>query len=194
MNISRSNAQKLNHFCSLIIVLFLFSTFAIGQQYFPPKDGKWKQKSPESVGIDKEKLFQAVSFAKGNEYSGSRDLEIAILKAFEHEPYHKILGPTKHRGGSAGIILKDGYIVAEWGDVSRVDMTFSVTKSYLSTVAGLALDDNVIENITDPVNEYVWDGTFKGDFMNPAVFVYLIEVEFTDGLVLLYRGDVSLLH
>ncbi len=39
-----------------------------------------------------------------------------------------------------------------------------------------------------------WDGTFKGDFMNPAVFVYLIEVEFTDGLVLLYRGDVTLLH
>ncbi len=39
-----------------------------------------------------------------------------------------------------------------------------------------------------------WDGTFKGDFMNPAAFVYLIEVEFSDGLVLLYRGDITLLH
>lgn len=39
-----------------------------------------------------------------------------------------------------------------------------------------------------------WDGTFKGDFMNPGVFVYLVEVEFIDGLVLLYRGDVTLLR
>ena len=174
MNISRSSAQKLNHFGSLIIVLFLFSTFAIGQQYIPPKDGKWKQTSPEFVGIDKDKLFQAVSFAKENEYSGSRDLEIAILKAFEYEPYHKILGPTKHRGGPAGLILKNGYIIAEWGDISRVDMTFSVTKSYLSTVAGLALDDNVIENITDPVNEYVWDGTFKGGHNSKITWEHLL--------------------
>ena len=36
------------------------------------------------------------------------------------------------------MILKDGYVVAKWGDTKRVDMTFSVTKSYLSTVAGLS--------------------------------------------------------
>lgn len=39
-----------------------------------------------------------------------------------------------------------------------------------------------------------WDGRFKGKIMNPAVFVYLIEVEFTDGIVLLYRGDITLMH
>ncbi len=39
-----------------------------------------------------------------------------------------------------------------------------------------------------------WDGRFKGKIMNPGVFVYLIEVEFADGIVLLYRGDVTLLH
>ena len=39
-----------------------------------------------------------------------------------------------------------------------------------------------------------WDGTFKGEEMNPAVFLYLIEVEFLDGRVLLYRGDVSLIR
>jgi gliding motility-associated-like protein len=37
-----------------------------------------------------------------------------------------------------------------------------------------------------------WDGYFKGKLMNPGVFVYLIEVEFVDGIVLLYRGDVTL--
>ncbi len=39
-----------------------------------------------------------------------------------------------------------------------------------------------------------WDGTFKGDYMNPGVYVYLVEVEFSDGIVLLYRGDVTLLY
>ena len=39
-----------------------------------------------------------------------------------------------------------------------------------------------------------WDGFFKGKVMNPGVFVYLIEVEFTDGIVLVYRGDVTLIH
>ena len=38
-----------------------------------------------------------------------------------------------------GIILRNGYIVAEWGDPHRVDMTFSVTKSFLSTTVGLAV-------------------------------------------------------
>ena len=58
------------------------------------------------------------------------------------------------------MIIKDGYIVAEWGDVNRVDMTFSVTKSYLSTMAGLAVDEGLIRSTQDKVNEYVWDQTF----------------------------------
>lgn len=48
--------------------------------------------------------------------------------------------------------------------------------------------------IPNDIGDDGWDGTFKGDFMNPGVFVYLIEVEFTDGLILLYRGDITLLH
>ncbi len=39
-----------------------------------------------------------------------------------------------------------------------------------------------------------WDGFFNGEKMNPAVFMYLAEVEFLDGRKLLYRGDVTLLR
>jgi gliding motility-associated-like protein len=39
-----------------------------------------------------------------------------------------------------------------------------------------------------------WDGFFKGQKLNPAVFLYLVEVEFLDGKKLLYRGDVTLLR
>ena len=37
-----------------------------------------------------------------------------------------------------------------------------------------------------------WDGFFKGDALNPAVFVYYAEIEFEDGWVELYKGDVTL--
>jgi gliding motility-associated-like protein len=39
-----------------------------------------------------------------------------------------------------------------------------------------------------------WDGTFRGKLMNPGVYVYIAEVEFLDGEVLLYRGDVTLVR
>ena len=39
-----------------------------------------------------------------------------------------------------------------------------------------------------------WDGTRKGQRLNPAVFAWLAEVEFIDGSVRLYEGEVSLIR
>jgi len=142
----------------------LFSLFALNvaaADYFPDR-GEWKSKSAKSLGFDQQKLEKAIQFAIDNEYSGSRDLRIAILNGFKAEPFHTILGPTKKRGGPAGLIIKNGYIAAQWGDVERVDMTFSVTKSYLSTLAGVAADHKLIASMQDKVSDYVWDGTFTG--------------------------------
>jgi hypothetical protein len=36
-----------------------------------------------------------------------------------------------------------------------------------------------------------WDGKFHGKRVNPGVYVYIVEVSFLDGRVLLYRGDVT---
>ncbi len=151
----------------LTLALFLLSSTCqvVAADYFPEK-GHWESKPAKEIGFNKEKLNKAVQFAKDNEYSGSRDLRIAILKGFKAEPFHNILGPTKKRGGPAGLIIKDGYIAAQWGDVSRVDMTFSVTKSYLSSLVGLAVDEKLISNTHDKVVDYVWDGTFRGRHNN----------------------------
>ena len=119
-------------------------------------------------------LDSAVSFAIRNETKTEYDLRIANYKAHEREPGYRIAGPMRERGKPAGIILKNGYIVAQWGDVRRVDMTFSVSKSYLSTVAGLALDDRLIKNIDDPVREYVWDGKFDGEHNSKITWRHLL--------------------
>ena len=143
--------------------LFFLTDVIHGQSvYYPDKDN-WERKIPAEMGFNTENLQEAVDFALASEYSGDRDLRVAILRSFGYEPGMEIVGPTKKRGGPAGIILKDGYIISEWGDIDRVDMTFSVTKSYLSTVVGLAADDGLITSVNDKVYEYVWDGTFDGD-------------------------------
>ena len=141
--------------------------------YFPDKH-EWQSKSAEEAGLDAAVIDSAVQFALDNEYSGDKDLRRAILAGFSREPYHEILGPTKKRGGPAGMVLKDGYIIAQWGDIDRVDMTFSVTKSYLSTVAGLALDDNLIKDVHDRAGSYVWDGTFEGEHNSKITWDHLL--------------------
>ena len=39
-----------------------------------------------------------------------------------------------------------------------------------------------------------WDGTFRGELMNSAVFTYFAELEFVDGEVILFKGDVTLMR
>ncbi len=146
---------------NLFFTFLLLSAQTVSAQYYPDP-GEWQRKKPSDLGMDNQRIQAAVDFAKANEYTGARDLRIAILSSFGNEPYMEIVGPTKKRGGPAGMILKEGYIIAEWGDIHRVDMTFSVTKSYLSTVVGLAYDKGLISSVTDRVDQYVWDGSFDG--------------------------------
>jgi gliding motility-associated-like protein len=39
-----------------------------------------------------------------------------------------------------------------------------------------------------------WDGRFQGEIMRPNVFIYMIEIEFVDGLTIPYKGDVTLIR
>ena len=39
-----------------------------------------------------------------------------------------------------------------------------------------------------------WNGLHQGQMMDPGVFVYLAEVEFVDGEVVIYEGDVTLIR
>jgi gliding motility-associated-like protein len=41
---------------------------------------------------------------------------------------------------------------------------------------------------------YGWDGTHKGQAMDPAVFVWFAVVEFIDGQEVLFEGDVTLVR
>ena len=144
---------------SFLFLQFLFADAQIA--YYP--DTAWQVKTPAELKMNKLSLDSAVKFALTHENEVEKDLRIANLKEYSNEPDYKIIGPMKERGGPAGLIIKNGYIVAQWGDITRVDMTFSATKSFLSTTAGLAIDNGLIKNVSDKVINYVWDGTYEGE-------------------------------
>jgi hypothetical protein len=151
-----------NKIFSSFSFLFLHFLFADAQiAYYP--DTAWQVKTPAELKMNKLLLDSAVKFALTHENEVEKDLRIANLKAYSNEPDYKIIGPMKERGGPAGLIIKNDYIVAQWGDITRVDMTFSATKSFLSTTAGLAIDNGLIKNVSDKVINYVWDGRYEGE-------------------------------
>jgi CubicO group peptidase (beta-lactamase class C family) len=101
------------------------------------------------------KINELITFARENETKGPRDMEVSQAQSFGKEPFGEGTGPFETRGEPSGIIVRKGYIVAEWGEPSRPDMTHSVTKSFLSTVVGLAVDRKLIGSTNDTVAAYV---------------------------------------
>ena len=152
-----------NKLTALLILLSITSGFsqkkaadknAVVSNYFPPAQ-TWEHKSPAASVFDSTKLNEAIRFAKEHESKSPRSMELSHVMSFGKEPFGESIGPFADRGDPTGIIIHKGYIIAEWGDPSRVDMTHSVTKSFLSTVVGLAVDQGLIRDVYDTVAKYI---------------------------------------
>ncbi|HEX8432672.1 MAG TPA: hypothetical protein VF625_15415, partial [Longimicrobium sp.] len=126
-----------------------------GSIYFPGPGDDWQRRTPAQAGMDSAGIAEAIRFAIENESKAPRDLETAHYQTFGREPHGEGVGPFQPRGDPTGIILRGGRIVAEWGDPHAVEMTFSVTKSFLSTTVGVAVDRGMIRSVHDPVAPYV---------------------------------------
>jgi CubicO group peptidase (beta-lactamase class C family) len=155
-----------------LLLLLLVCTISGIAQYYP--DAEWQRRNPSELKLNTQRIDSAVKFALANETKTDVDLRIANYKAYANEPDYHIAGPMKERGKPAGMIIKNGYIVAEWGDLKRVDMTFSVTKSYLSTIAGLAIDNKLIKSVDERVNEYITDDKFSGAHNGKVTWKHLL--------------------
>ena len=69
-------------------------------------------------------------------------------------PWNRLRGPVHPRGGVSGLVEVGGREVASWGDPDRADQTFSVAKTYLALLAGMAsaqgllrIDERVAERL-----------------------------------------------
>ena len=157
-----------------VMALSVFASQASSAaDYVPPAGSEWATHTPAAEGFDPAKLKAAIAFAIANEtkfppelakVADVRDLRITIPLDFAKEPFSDPIGPLVPRAPANGIILRHGYIVAEWGDTRAVDMTHSVTKTFLSHLAGIAVAKGLIKSVNDRVIDDVQPGP---DFARP---------------------------
>ncbi len=98
------------------------------------------------------RLQHAIDFINGCESRWTRDTSPPWgIHDKDPPPYNRLYGPVHARGGVAGVIRHRGRWLAQWGDVHRGDLTFSVAKTYLALLAGLAHDDGLLPDVHEPV-------------------------------------------
>lgn len=169
MHISHRRRQVLvtRVFISMLALALGAGGYA-AEPYYPDRH-HWERIDPAETGFDPERLAAAVAWARGQAVTEPADLRQVIHDSFAtREPDFRILGPTRPRAGDSGLVIRRGRIAAEWGDLTRADMTFSAVKSYLATVAGLAFRDGLIANPDDRVGAYCNGGRFRGEY-NAAI-------------------------
>jgi CubicO group peptidase (beta-lactamase class C family) len=138
----------------LIVLALITAPVAGAQTRYVPPAGKWERKAPAELGLDAEKLKAAVDYAQanGSTWDFGRD---------QVRTFGAVLGPLpKQHAATNGIIIRHGYIVAEFGDIHANDPVYSVAKSFLSTVCSLAVERGLIRDVNDPVAKYIHDGGY----------------------------------
>jgi CubicO group peptidase (beta-lactamase class C family) len=100
-------------------------------------------------------LAQAVSFASQHETPWTRDPAAEPQRFGVHHddppPWNRLFGPVHPRGPVGGVVWQHGRECAAWGEPSRADQTFSVAKTYLALLAGVAQRRGLLPDIGQTV-------------------------------------------
>jgi CubicO group peptidase (beta-lactamase class C family) len=99
-----------------------------------------------------ENLEQAVQFAIDHETPWSRDVgDQWGIHQQDPPPWNRLLGPVHARGPVSGTIVRDGQTLSAWGEPRRPDLTFSIAKTYLGLLVGIAHDRGLLPDVDEPV-------------------------------------------
>lgn len=95
------------------------------------------------------KFDEAIAFSQAHEIAWPRDPAADPAHWGVHHadppPFNRLRGPVYPRGGVSGVIRVGGQEVAAWGEPDRADQTFSVAKTYLALLAGMAHSRGMLE-------------------------------------------------
>ena len=104
-------------------------------------------------------LSDAARFAQAHEVPWPRDPRMAPAQGrapwgVHHDdppPFNRLRGPVHARGPQSGVVRQHRADVIAWGEPGRADLTFSVAKSYLALLAGVAQRDGLLPDEDEPV-------------------------------------------
>ncbi len=128
-------------------------------------------------------LTDAIDFAQTHEVNWPRDplaapaagqLPFGVHHA-DPAPWNVLRGPVHARGGVSGVVLQHGVEVAAWGEPDRADLTFSVAKTYLALLAGVAHGRALLPDAYEPVAVRVPGIGFDSPHNRTITWAHLLE-------------------
>jgi CubicO group peptidase (beta-lactamase class C family) len=144
-----------------------------------PSRDDWESRPPADLEMSAAGLAAAIAYHRDHESRWRRDFLTEsgryIGVADEPPAPGDVLGPVRPRGEPNGLVVRRGVIVAEWGDTRRVDMSFSIAKSYLAVLAGLAVGRGLIRDVDEPVRGYALDDGFESPQNREITWRHLLQ-------------------
>ena len=112
---------------------------------------------PKAYGFNEKRLSVAIECAITHGSKMDRDIATALARGHFEEPADlgETIGPVKPRKAGSGAILRSGKLIRFWGDVDYVDMSFSISKSFLSLCTGVAVKNGIIPDVHEPVRNNI---------------------------------------
>ncbi len=153
---------------------------SVSTAYVPPC-GRWEAAAPAAVGMSADALGAAVEFAQAHDSTWPYSLfledgrYIGTAYVGDQPPHDQPIGIVRPRGGPAGLVVRGGRTVAQWGDIARADTTYSAAKSYIALMAGIAFDDGLIRSLDDRVAGYALDDGFTSEHNRAVTWRHLLQ-------------------
>ena len=124
-------------------------------------------------------IAEAIALARAHETPWSRDPQREPERFGIHHddppPWNRLRGPVHARGPCSGVLWRHGREVAAWGEPARADQTFSVAKTYLALLAGVAHRRGLLTDVDRAVVVDVPGIGFEGSHNTGITWRHLLE-------------------
>jgi CubicO group peptidase (beta-lactamase class C family) len=122
---------------------------------------------------------EAIAYAAAHETPWARDPAADPgnwgIHLQDPPPWNVLRGPVHARGPSSGVVVHRGRTVAQWGEPDRADLTFSIAKTYLALLAGVAHDTGLLTDPDEPVSARLPGLGFDSPHNAPVTWTQLLQ-------------------
>ncbi len=129
--------------------------------------------------MNEQALQAAIALAQAAEIGWPRDPlddpERWGVHQADPPPWNRLRGPVHPRGPQSGVIWQHGQEIAAWGEPERADLSFSVAKTYLCLLAGIAQREGLLPDLQAPVAERLPGIGFDSPHNRPIRWAQLLE-------------------
>ncbi|QCP50749.1 beta-lactamase family protein [Trinickia violacea] len=123
-----------------------------------------------------QEIRDAIQFSVDHESTWDRHTGGAFgVHVNDPPPWNRLLGPLHDRGPVSGALAVDGRPLATWGEPDRADLTFSIAKTYLALLAGVAHDRGLLPDPDEPVRVRVPGIGFDDEHNAAVTWTHLLQ-------------------